>query len=378
MSLLIEESSRCVKCGLCLAECPTYALNANEAFSPRGRIALIESLARGTLEIDADVDVRLDSCLLCRRCEKICPSGVRFGIMMDEARGLTRQFRPFWLKTAVNTLTSAKKLQHITTLGKAFPILSKHNTYLSQQKAQAVATLNAHYPAATDPKGQVGLFTGCTGKALQSPTLHSAIQLLTQAGYEVHVPRDQGCCGALQAHLGDAPLGRQMLEQALAPFLDLGLQVVINITSGCSAQLNTHPDIEVMELQQFFAATGDQERLQFRPIRGTAALHIACSLENSPDGSGSLIDLLGKIPELDLQIIGKPGSCCGAAGSHFLSHPKTAEALRTPFIDAIRDLEPDYLLSSNIGCTMHLASGLKTSRMELLHPLSLLASALDT
>ena len=85
---LSVETDRCVKCGMCLPECPTYRLAANENESPRGRLALIEGLAQGQLQPDGPMVAHLDHCLNCRRCERVCPSQVRYGHLIDEARTL--------------------------------------------------------------------------------------------------------------------------------------------------------------------------------------------------------------------------------------------------------------------------------------------------
>jgi Fe-S oxidoreductase len=55
--------------------------------SPRGRIYLMKALAEGRLELDRDAVRHLDLCLECRGCETDCPSGVRYGLLIEHARG---------------------------------------------------------------------------------------------------------------------------------------------------------------------------------------------------------------------------------------------------------------------------------------------------
>ena len=89
----------CVHCGLCLNTCPTYRLTGVESSSPRGRIQLMRAVAENELAPEPAFVEEMEFCLLCRNCESVCPSGVRFGALMEHTRdGLARggQVRPHW------------------------------------------------------------------------------------------------------------------------------------------------------------------------------------------------------------------------------------------------------------------------------------------
>lgn len=83
---IIQESNKCVKCGLCLPYCPTFMLTKNENESPRGRIALMHGLASGHLQPTKAVITALDHCLQCGRCEAVCPAGVNYSTLHRETR----------------------------------------------------------------------------------------------------------------------------------------------------------------------------------------------------------------------------------------------------------------------------------------------------
>src|SRR5437899_1959988 len=88
-----EDLSRCVHCGLCLNSCPTYIELGIEMESPRGRIALIRAVQDERTAVTPELESHLDLCLQCRACEAVCPSGVPFGRIMEDARAALQPMR---------------------------------------------------------------------------------------------------------------------------------------------------------------------------------------------------------------------------------------------------------------------------------------------
>src|SRR5580658_8238050 len=80
----------CVHCGFCLATCPTYQLLGNELDSPRGRIYLMKQVLEGE-PVSSSTQLHLDRCLGCRACESACPSGVKYGRLLDIGREVTEE-----------------------------------------------------------------------------------------------------------------------------------------------------------------------------------------------------------------------------------------------------------------------------------------------
>ena len=86
-----EDYSRCVHCGLCANNCPTYRLWGREADSPRGRIKQMALVDQGRLELGESFVLHIDRCLNCRNCETVCPSGVEYGKILELARAQIEQ-----------------------------------------------------------------------------------------------------------------------------------------------------------------------------------------------------------------------------------------------------------------------------------------------
>jgi glycolate oxidase iron-sulfur subunit len=381
---LAAEADRCVKCGLCQPGCPTYALSRSEADSPRGRIALIEGLAAGRLAVTEALDRHLDGCLLCRSCERACPSGVRFGELMDGARRLTLARRPAWLRWTAGLLSRPAVIGPLLRLGRLAPPLGGRPGQFARlaraadrRRPPAAGT----YPALTPRQGRVGLFLGCVARHTHAGSLHAALQLLRHAGFEVVVPADQGCCGALHAHLGDAAQAGRLAD-ALHRRFDRGLDAVISVATGCGAHLQDAPEHRALPAPHADAlswlAGHRPERLRFRPLAARVAVHTPCSQRNVLRGEAAVTKLLDRVP--GLQLLPLPGNerCCGAAGSYLLSHPETAKALRAPKLAAIAEQAPDWLVTSNPGCALHLIEGQRGAErpVPVIHPVELLAAQL--
>ena len=78
---------KCVHCGFCTATCPTYQVLGDDLDSPRGRIYLIKRVLEGA-PVTEKTRLHLDRCLTCRACETTCPSGVRYGRLVDIGRAV--------------------------------------------------------------------------------------------------------------------------------------------------------------------------------------------------------------------------------------------------------------------------------------------------
>jgi len=387
-------------CGLCLPHCPTYGKTQNEAESPRGRISLIMGLANNELEPDEKLRTHLDNCLLCRACEAKCPSGVKFGEIMDGARtalndGKPKQEQPIPLEQ----LATDKKRQRseatklwladktgLRALGRGLGITKAMGMERFEQLAPSIKrphNWKDYYPAKNNSQGDVALFIGCFSDMFDQQTLGDAITTLNAFGYGVHVPASQTCCGAMHQHSGDSDKARQLAQQNDNAFAALNISAVISCASGCGSHMNEYPklaniDLPVRDINTFLCSATPPKELSFNPLRKRVAVHEPCSMRNVLKESHSLYSLLANIPEME--VVALPGNekCCGAAGSYMIEHPEMADALRSDKLEAIATTQPDILVTANIGCALHIAAGAKLSGapLEVIHPVTLLARQL--
>lgn len=392
---LLHLTDQCVMCGLCLPHCPTYRLQALEAESPRGRIALARALASGTLAPTPSALAHLDHCLGCLSCQKVCPSQVRYDEILVRTRsglaaqraapGLLRR----WLRDP-RRLTELARLAAWLHAGNWLPVVARVSPKTSLLHRIATAqpvppSMPAHTatPASAAARGRVALFRGCVASVYDRDTLAAARRLLETLGYTVVEPGGTPCCGALPRHHGDTAAAADLAATTRTALQATGADVVLACASGCYGDLRDQvaagSTLRVVDIHAFIAADPAFAALKFRPLAARAALHLPCTQINVVADSTPISALLARIPGLDVLTLPLQPRCCGAAGSYFIEQPGRADRLRDEKLDQAAAFAPDLLLTTNIGCRIHLGNGLRerAAGIPVLHPLALLAQQLD-
>ena len=371
----------------------------------------MQALANGQIQATNMLDQHIAHCLGCQNCERVCPSGVDYGYLLDHSRQLLRKQNPmhglrkhisqiglklarhrrglrylqwgiyFYQKTGLQRLFRISGLLQLLRLKRFDRLLPRITSYQA---------FESQYPAVTpSSKGRLGLFIGCTGNLFDQSTLQQTIRLLQGLGYEVVVPPQQTCCGALHQHQGQLETANSLAKQNIQAFAEL--DTLIYIASGCGAQLRNYarlswPDAHSTEQAKSFSkqtreitaflSDEDLSAFQFRPLNRRVAIHTPCSMRNGLRQLDASATLLANIPQLKTLAIPADTGCCGAAGSYMLSQGSLADAIRQNTLDVITDFHADIVSTTNIGCGLHIHAGLN-NKTSYTHPVSLLVNQIS-
>lgn len=349
-----QETDRCVKCGLCLAVCPTYSLFRNEAESPRGRLALMENNSLSAKGIQ-----HINNCLLCKRCESSCPSGVSVTQAIIEYR---KQNKTTSIKSRFLQLLS----EQLLTSPSLAPVFNLGNTGKLKKYSQQGETLEAQETLKHRP--QLLLIPGCATSQITPETVKKSVILLNKSGYSTEVLDSPLCCGALFAHHGKPAQADHLLKQISNKRHSTDYHGVIHLASGCSNFINSQTGKDSIDSIFPFLLSAPTPLKFIHSDSLKVAIHTPCS--SSQQSTQQIMTLLKKIPNLQIQVIPEMHGCCGAAGSFMLTNPKVSKQLRQPIAEHIQQSNYDIVISANIGCALHLQAGLPD--IKLMHPIDLL------
>lgn len=421
-----DELLNCMRCGFCLPTCPTYIQSGyKESHSPRGRIALMKAVVDGLIEPDEDVEDTLNVCLGCRACEPVCPSGVNYGHLLEEARDIINQNKKFSMpvravrkvvfeglfphQNRMRTLTGLigfyqrsglQTLTHKTGIMKLFPeTLATMDLVLPKvPKMKAMKDRPEFLPAEVAKKKQVAFFTGCLMDTMFLETNNATMKLLQLAGCDIVIPKTQSCCGALHGHAGEKSGAKELAKRNIEAFEDLNIDYIITNAGGCGAYLVDYDYLlkddpkwaerakqfvsKIKDITAILVELDFHKRNDLRLTPQIITYQDSCHLRNVMRTSSEPRMLLEAIQGATYREMKDADRCCGSAGIYNIVHSELSMEFLNYKMDRVHETDATTIVTANPGCLLQMKLGIEreglSHKMRGIHIVDLLLEAIET
>lgn len=403
----------CVHCGFCLPTCPTYQLWGEEMDSPRGRIYLMDLASKGEITLEGSFQEHMDACLGCMACVTACPSGVQYDKLLESVRpqierNVERDRSDQLFRDAIFALFPYKRRLRAAALPGALyqklrtvPAIRKLAEKLPGRLAamesllppvsvrEAFARLPVFTPAVGSRRGRVALLSGCVQDVFFHRVNEATVRVLAAEGYDVLVPRDQQCCGALELHAGREAPALERAKREIGVFETLDVDSIVTNVAGCGSSMKEYGHLfaddpawadraaafsaRVRDVHEVLA--DGEPRAERHPVRGRVAYHDACHLGHAQNVRAQPRAVLRSIPDLELVDLPEAELCCGSAGIYNMIAPEAAGELGARKAANVRSVNPDVIVTANPGCLLQIGKHLGAD-IPLLHPVQLLDASI--
>jgi glycolate oxidase iron-sulfur subunit len=366
----------CVHCGFCNATCPTYQLLGNELDGPRGRIYLIKQMLEGA-PASRLTATHLDRCLTCRACETTCPSGVKYGELVDIGRQMLEE-QPIrglgerLLRSALGAVLSRRRV-----FGALLRVAQGIRPLLPKSQAQRIPVRAPLTPTpASRHARRMVLLQGCVQPALAPNINAAAARVLDRLGVSLESAAAESCCGAVSHHLDARKRALYQARRnvdAWTPLLDGGVEAILMSASGCGVMVRDYGELlrhdeayaaraarvsaatrdlcEVVSVDDVAAIAGHGTRAHGRRV----AWQSPCTLQHGQKVLGRVEPLL-EAAGFALMPVGDAHLCCGSAGTYSILQRELSERLRRVKLSTLQAAGAEVIATANIGCLQHLGA----------------------
>jgi glycolate oxidase iron-sulfur subunit len=403
----------CIRCGLCLAVCPTYREHLNEISGPRGRVALARKSLEGELTLTPNLIAQMNACFTCLACNEICPVGIKPAELTLSMRFVQEQTkRAVWKQTLFGDLIpNPSRLEAATFPLRLYELIGLRKliylfqlTHLMPAQVRDLEAMLPHLPqrplrhtlpemmqATGELRFRVGFFLGCAQNLLFAKESEANIGVLRHNGCTVITPRDVQCCGMPARVYGRLDLVREQAKHNIAVFERAKVDIVITDCATCGSTLKNYQELlqndgqwaaraerfstRVHDISEFLADL-PLEKPKGR-LEARVTYHDPCHLRRGQKVWQQPRALLSLVDGIDFVELPEADWCCGSAGSQLITHYETSQRVMQRKAENLAITRAEVIASGCPGCQMQLNTAVKRYglNMHVVHPITLLYQA---
>ena len=408
-----NEYLSCIRCGLCLSNCPTYREYLTETASPRGRVALARKGLEGDLKLTPNLYEQMYACFDCLACNEICPVGIRPADLALEMRYLQEQMDPARWKGALfsGLLSNPGRMERATFPLRLYQMLGVRRLiyalglrWLMPGQLRDMEAMLPHLPqrplrsvlpeiteSQSKSTRNVGFFLGCAQSLLFADESAATVRVLARNGCTVITPRDAKCCGMPAMGYGRQETVLDVARHNIEVFEKSEVERIITDCATCGSTLKEYEKLLSDDPQWAERAEDFSNRVRdiseflmeipvIKPegtVNARITYHDPCHLRRGQDVWQEPRELIKMIDGADFIEMKESDWCCGSAGSQLITHYDTSLKVLNRKMDNVEGTGAEIIASGCPGCQMQLNVGVRKrrSKIKVVHPVLLLDQA---
>jgi heterodisulfide reductase subunit D len=365
----------------CREVCPVMQVTRDEAHTPTAFHANVVAMEKGLLSIE-DVARDYVHCTQCGACELRCPNTLFTGDfyrfrtrtvdLVKAVRALAVEngiHQPHWQRW--NELTDERKNEPVLN---GTPVSQEHVADWAEGLGLPIG-------------GETVLFCDCEAAFYRTSVPRAVAQILTKAGVEFGLMREQWCCGGPAAEMGYADQARRFAEHNVADWRAVGAKRIlvldphdyISFTEDYPRYFGDDYDFEIILVVELVAELVREGKLALtQPVNRVATYHDACRLNKRKGIHKEPREILRAIPGLtfkDVDHVTQWSYCSGAGAGLGIERPDLTAEISRRRVEQAKKLEIDTLVSACVWSERPLSEQGGKQHVEVVDLMELVATA---
>jgi heterodisulfide reductase subunit D len=365
----------------CREVCPVTQVTRDEAHTPTAFHANVVAMDQGHLTIE-DVARDYVHCTQCGACELRCPNTLFTGDFYrfrTRTVDLVKAMRALAVEQGVHQ-PGWQRWNELTDQARNEPVLN--GTPVSQEHVADWAE-GLDLPVG----GETVLFCDCEAAFYRTSVPRAVAQVLTKAGIEFGLMREQWCCGGPAAEMGYVDQARRFAEHNVADWRAVGAKRIlvldphdyISFTEDYPRYFGDDYDFEIVLVVELVAELIRDRRLELtRPVERTATYHDACRLNKRKGIHKEPREILRAIPGLtfkDVDHVTQWSYCSGAGAGLAIERPDLTAEISRRRVERAKALGIDTLVSACVWSERPLTEQGEKQSVEVVDLMELVAQA---
>lgn len=357
-----NEMFKCYQCGLCKGMCPIFELSRKESKSPRGMMALCQSVATGTIAPSKKFIEIFFDCTMCKGCTILCSMGL-------DIPNIIGNMRSNLVETGV---INGKVKQTLESLMKYHNPIGLHPT----KRVEWAEKLNVKMFPSVE-RSHILFFVGClSAYHLRAQEIaKSLVSIFNKIDTNfATLGNEEWCCGDSALRLGEKGLFEEIAEHNISLFRNFAVEKIVTLSPHCFYTFKTVKpyssfDFHVQHYIQFIADAINNGKLKFsKTLKKKVTYHDPCFLGRYSgiyDVPRKILESVNGLELIEMKRTKEQSFCCGGGGGRFWIEDSAFK--ERPSINRVMealDTGADIIATACPFCVVNLEDAVKTLDAE--------------